>query len=257
MGRFFTVDISPNVNNGAATGTAFADKDLIFDWHEFKIPKGTASLVSVFIKIAGHDGAAINAPGNIDLFFAKTIDEQAPTSLGTTHANVSDSIALFSRNNIIGRHTIAQGGAIDNLGLTAYTTYSSSSASSSFDGSPLILSGEPESVTDGFQKLYIAAFTTGSNLDFGTAVASNEDGSANVAADTTGSNVVLKTSGTNPLKCFAVGDTLVGSTGGPTMEVVSIDSATQITVKNITEQIDNAEVLVPLNPLKFTLGFQY
>jgi hypothetical protein len=41
------------------------------------------------------------------------------------------------------------------------------------------------------------------------------------------------------------------------MEVVSVDSGTLITVKNITEQIDNTEELVVRNPLKFRIGLEY
>ena len=41
------------------------------------------------------------------------------------------------------------------------------------------------------------------------------------------------------------------------MEVVSVDSSTQITVKNITEQIDTNEELIVRNPLKFRIGLEY
>ena len=67
----------------------------------------------------------------------------------------------------------------------------------------------------------------------------------------------ITTDGTDPRICFAAGDKLIGSTGGPTMEVVSTDSTTTMTVKNISEQIDDDEELVHRNPLVFRIGLEY
>ena len=40
------------------------------------------------------------------------------------------------------------------------------------------------------------------------------------------------------------------------MEVVSVDTAAQMTVKNISEQLDNGEIINPLNPITFHFGFE-
>ena len=78
------------------------------------------------------------------------------------------------------------------------------------------------------------------------------------AANTTGASVTLTLDGGgDPRNSFAVGDQLIGSTGGPTMEVVSITSDTEMAVKNISEQIDDDEELVVRNPLKFRIGLEY
>ena len=97
----------------------------------------------------------------------------------------------------------------------------------------------------------------GVQVDFGTDVDLNMGSSANVAADTTGASVVLTTSGTDPRLVFQPGDTLGGHTGTVEMEVVSVDSATQITVKNITDQIDHAEQLIIKNPITLNFGLEY
>jgi len=73
----------------------------------------------------------------------------------------------------------------------------------------------------------------------------------------TGASVVLTTSDTDPRLVFQAGDKIIGETGGPKMVVVSVDGATQITVKNITEQIDHAEQLLLHTPISFRIGLEY
>ena len=81
--------------------------------------------------------------------------------------------------------------------------------------------------------------------------------SANVAADMTGASVALTTSGTDPRLVFQPGDSIVGETGTVEMEVVSVDSATAMTVKNVSAQIDHAEMLIHKNPITFNFGCEY
>ena len=257
MGKYYSVQVNPDVNNGAATGTAFAAGDLIFDWTPFEIPKGSAALSSICITVAGHDGAN-EAQGDFELIFAKSINGVAPNTLGTTHTTVSARQGAASKNNLIWFQVCGQSAMTDDLNLTAYHTYTTGTGSSVIDGNAPVLQGSTDDATQGYQKIYMACLAgDGSTPDFGTAVASNEAGSANVAENMTGASVTLVTSGTDPRDCFQAGDMVVGSTGGPTMEVVSVDGATGMTVKNISEQLDNAEIIVQLNPLRFTFGFTY
>jgi ABC-type taurine transport system substrate-binding protein len=117
----------------------------------------------------------------------------------------------------------------------------------------ITLQGDPMyASTKGYQTIWVAGYGTGA-FDFGSGVTLNQ---AAQAADTTGDGVQLTVAG-DPRNSFAAGDQLIGSTGGPKMEVVSVDSGTLITVKNITEQIDNTEELVVRNPLKFRIGLEY
>jgi hypothetical protein len=41
------------------------------------------------------------------------------------------------------------------------------------------------------------------------------------------------------------------------MEVVSVDSATTMTVKNVSEQIDDDEELMLRSPIKIYMGLEY
>jgi hypothetical protein len=119
----------------------------------------------------------------------------------------------------------------------------------------ITLQGDPVyPSTKGYQTIWVAGYGVGA-FDFGTGVILNQDAALK---DITGDSVQLTVAGDgNPENSFAAGDQLIGSTGGPKMEVVSVDSSTQITVKNITERIDEEEELVVRNPLKFRIGLEY
>ena len=120
----------------------------------------------------------------------------------------------------------------------------------------ITLQGDPMyTSTKGYQTIFIAGYGAGA-FDFGTDVTLNQAG--HQAADTTGDSVTLTVAGGgDPRNSFAAGDQLIGSTGGPKMEVVSVTSDTEMAVKNITEQIDHTEELVVRNPLKFRIGLEY
>ena len=257
----YSITLKPDTNHGGSTGVALATSgDLIFDWISFEIPKGTARLQDVCMVVAGTNGAAGNAK-DLHLYFATTPNATAPVSLGTEHAALTAATAIRSKNNIIGSCFLDQNVMVDNGRLVGYNVWSTVNSTSNMNeglGITLVGTQNYPGTTQGYQTMWVAgvAGTLGA-WDFGTDVASSEADSANVAANTTGASVALVTSGTDPQNCFQPGDMVVGDTGGPTMEVVSVDGATSMTVKNISEQLDNAETLVPLNPLKIQLGFTY
>ena len=255
--KYYTVTVAPDINHGAATGTATSDGDLLFDWTPFEIPKGAAAICSISTQVFGVDGADANGE-DLMLYFAKSIDGVAPTSLGTTHAAPTAATTTPSRKNIISVRFFDQNTLSDNGGLLGYNIWRDLGAQ--LDTGKIILQGDMKyASTEGYQTLWIGGVCSVSNgiFNFDTSIASNEADSANVAANMTGASVTLVTSGTDPRNVFAPGDKAVGSTGGPTMEVVSVDGATGMTVKNISEQLDNAEIINPLNPIIFTFGFEY
>jgi hypothetical protein len=259
--KYYSVEVSPDMNHGAATGTATNDGDILFDWTPFEIPKGAAKIVSITLSSFGHDGAT-HGNEDLNIYFAKSIAGVAPTTLGTTHAAPTAGTTAPSHKNLLGFYLLDASHQQDGGALVGRNIYNFNNASGATEKEHLVISNtdmDYAATTAGYQTFWLAgiSFDTNGIWDFGTAIASNEDASANVAANTTGNSVVLKTSGTDPRNVFAPGDIAVGSTGGPTMEVVSVDSATQMTVKNISEQLDNAEIINPLNPFRFIIGFEY
>ena len=255
------ITLEPDITVSGSKTTAHGGADVLFDWIAVEVPTGAFEIKTISGTIMGTDGAVANEH-DLHLYYAKSINGIAPTSFGTGHAvNTEDLTAAF-RRNILGFTFIDTSSVDDSDQLRAYSALgmrSQSSADGIAEGSynsRIILEGEPNITRTGFQTIYIAGLTRGA-FDFGTEIDLNMAASANVDADTTGASIVLTTSGTDPRHVFQPGDIVVGHTGTTEMEVVSVDSATQMTVKNITAQIDHAEELLPKNPIKIFLGIQY
>ena len=254
------ITLQPDITVSGSKTTAHGGSDVLFDWIAVEVPTGASQIKTISATIMGTDGASGNTH-DIHLYYAKSINNVAPTSFGTGHAvNTEDLTAAF-RRNILG-FTFVDASSNDDLDmLRAYSAFGMRTTSGG-EGTGfgpvggVVLQGEPNITRTGFQTIYIAGLGRGA-FDFGTEIDLNMAASANVAANTTGDSVVLTTTGTDPRHVFQPGDIVIGHTGGPEMEVVSVDNATQMTVKNITEQIDHAEELLPKNPIIINLGIEY
>ena len=251
--------ISPTVDT-SAFHAATGGNNIIFDWTPMLIPNGSCVIKSLSGTIMGTNGAASN-DGDFRLYFAKSIDGVAPSSFGTAHADQGVNQAAAFRRNILGCLFVDMSSTDDASSLITYNIIQAKLAADGGTAGELrqdiMLQGEPNQTTHGFQTIYVAMDTTGAAFDFGTDVDLNMAASANVAADTTGASVTLTTSGTDPRLVFQPGDTLGGHTNNQSMEVVSVDSAITMTVKNITAQIDHQEQLIIKNPITFNFGLEY
>ena len=254
------ITLQPDITLSGTKTTAHGGTDVLFDWVAVEVPTGAFQIRTVSGAIMGTDGAAGNSH-DFHLYYAKSINGIAPTSFGTGHAANTEDLTAAFRRNLLGFTFVDHDSHDDADVLRAYSTYGMRTKSGS-DGTGfgptggIVLQGEPHTTRTGFQTIYIAGMGKGA-FDFGTEIDLNMGSSANVAADTTGASVVLTTSGTDPRHVFQPGDIVVGHTGGPEMEVVSVDSATQMTVKNVTEQIDHGEQLILKNPINLLLGLEY
>ena len=164
---------------------AYADTEILFDWHEVKGFKGS-SIDGIQVIVRGTDGADQTMVG-IDLLFATShireeergiSVDQVPPTLGTTGAAVD---TFQWKNNLVGYVPIASGDFIDgDLVVLNIATKS---------GLNIPVSGD----------LYVAAVAKGA-LDFRSTV----QVSTQTATNTT--DVVVKT--TSALTNFAPGDVL-------------------------------------------------
>tara|TARA_Y100000004_G_C8798832_1_gene362477 strand:+ start:23 stop:730 length:708 start_codon:yes stop_codon:yes gene_type:complete len=164
---------------------AYADTEILFDWHEVKGFKG-ASIDGVQVIVRGTNGAD-QAMVGIDLLFATShireeergvSVDQVPPTLGTTGAAVD---TFQWKNNLIGYVPIASGDFIDgDLVVLNIATKS---------GLNIPVGGD----------LYVAAIAKGA-LDFRSTVQVSTETATNTTA------VVVKT--TSALTNFAPGDVL-------------------------------------------------
>ena len=164
---------------------AYADTEILFDWHEVKGFKGS-SIDGIQVIVRGTNGADQTMVG-IDLLFATShireeergiSVDQIPPTLGTTGAAVD---TFQWKNNLVGYVPIASGDFIDgDLVVLNIATKS---------GLNIPVSGD----------LYVAAIAKGA-LDFRSTVQVSTETATNTTA------VVVKT--TSALTNFAPGDVL-------------------------------------------------
>ena len=252
--KYALADLEPNIDT--TPGTVHGSSDIVFGWTAIEIPTGACSVKTIHAIIEGTDGASGNTH-DIFLYFARSINGVAPPTFGTENAITVKATTLAFRKNLLGFVSLDMSSIDDADVLRAYNVIGSRVGIGSTGSDPefglQMLQGDPKyPSTKGYQTIWVAAYGAGA-FNFGTAVALNQAG--NQAASTAA--VQITTDGTDPRICFGPGDQLIGSTGGPTMEVVTVDGSTTMTVKTISEQIDDDEELVVRNPVKLRIGLEY
>ena len=228
--KYNQVTLAPTISHlfHAVSGGA----DVLFDWQAIEIPNGTCVIKHLGGTIIGIDGAAGNGVA-FWLYFAKPIDGVAPPSFGTVHATNSATITAPFRRHIITHQYVVTTTLDDADALVGYNVLGSRGAD--INELDAMIQGDTvpyPGTTAGYQTIF-------------------------VAAKVAGASVILTTTGTDPRKVFAPGDLIQGHTGTVTAEVVSVDTATQMTVKNISAQIDHSEHLILQKPIVLNLGLEY
>ena len=255
ISKYNLATISPDLDGSLFSG-ATGGTDIIFDWTPMLIPNGSCVIKSISGTIMGTDGG-VQTDSDFRLYFAKSINGAAPSSFGTAHAAQGVNQAAAFRRNILGALHVDMGASDDADNLIAYHVFQSKLAQASSTSSELrrdiMLQGEANVTTHGYQTIYVAMELIGAALDFGTDVLLNMG--SHQAASTTA--VQITTDGTDPRLVFQPGDSIVGHTGTVEMEVVSVDGATTMTVKNVSAQIDDDEHLIHQNPITLNFGLEY
>ena len=217
---------------------AYADTEILFDWHKVEGFKGGA-IDGIKVIVRGTDGADQTMVG-IDLLFATShiptpsdganvsIDV-APTTLGTTGAAV-DTPGWF--NNLVGYVPVVAGDFND--GDLIYLNI----ANVNLSGEEIPVSGD----------LYVAAISKGA-LDFRTTVQVNE---ANFAA---GAQTVITLDTKDATLGFAPGDVIHAVDDAVLGTIKTVDSATQITLTTANvDAIANNDVLYNVSPIQLILS---
>ena len=259
MSKYFTVRVTPDVINGdvstvigaqtpSATDAPFANKDILFDWTAFDIPKGAARLVSVSAYVMGEDGGE-QTDTDIHLVFATAKNGEAPTSLGAV--NAAQTAGFDLPDHILGgfklEGTTEGSGTIQ--GPAFGNVYIASPNNANGSVQTLVLEGDPATGTNvGFDKIYVAGFA-GGTIDFSTGV--KPDAQATTSTDT------ISVDGTDARKCFQVGDTVYTNTDDTPLGTVKSLTDTSIVLNaNLAAQVEDNEEIVNANPIKLVLGFE-
>tara|TARA_Y100001963_G_C6619612_1_gene371062 strand:- start:55 stop:762 length:708 start_codon:yes stop_codon:yes gene_type:complete len=211
---------------------AYADTEILFDWHEAKGFKGS-SIDGIQVIVRGTDGADQTMVG-IDLLFATShireeergiSVDQIPPTLGTTGAAVD---TFQWKNNLVGYVPIASGDFIDgDLVVLNIATKS---------GLNIPVSGD----------LYVAAIAKGA-LDFRSTVTCT-----GVQATTQAGLIV---GGVTALTNFAPGDVLHDEDDRLLGTVKSVtDANNMVMTKNLANATVNAKDVYNIHPIQLMLS---
>jgi hypothetical protein len=230
--------VSPTMPASIQAAAAYADTEILFDWHKIEGFKG-GSIDSLKVIVRGTNGADQTMVG-IDLFFATShiptpsdgtnvsIDV-APVTLGTTGAAVNTP-GWF--NNLVGYVPVAAGDFND--GDLIYLNM----ANVSLAGKEIPVSGD----------LYVAAVAKGA-LDFRQTIQVNETG----FAASTQTVITLDTRVATPN--WAPGDVIHAVDDAVLGTIKTVDSDTQITLtKANVDAIADDDVLYNISPIQLILG---
>jgi hypothetical protein len=218
---------------------AYADTEILFDWHKVEGFKGSA-ITGIQAIIRGTDGADQPAATTVgmDLLFATShistmadgtnvSVDVAPTTLGTTGAAV-DTPGWF--NNLIGYVPIVAADMSD-IDLI-YLNMASKS------GITIPVSGD----------LYVAAISKGA-FDFTTTATVNETSFA------AGAQTVITIADKDATLVFAPGDVIHAVDDAVLGTIKTVDSATQITLtKANVDAIADNDVLYNVHPIQLMLS---
>ena len=233
--------------------TAFADADVLFDWVKFEMPRGTAKLVSITGVMKGTNGADANKI-DLELYFAKSIDGVAPSTFGPLNDAVTIPIAAAYRRNIIAFKNIDASRYADAEDLLGYNVWGTNSGTVSEN--PVILHGDiayDSTGGPGYQTLWVAGIAKGA-FDFGTAVALNNSPANQDAAAV---ETQITTSGGDPRNLFQPGDEVIAQDGAVIGTVVSVDTATTMTVDAVGEALVNGDTINWKYPIELYFNFEY
>ena len=252
-GKYNLVTLTPTISHlmHAASGGA----DVLWDWEPLEIPLGTCVVKHLSGIVMGIDGGVGNG-NTFKMYFAKPINGVAPPTIGTVHAVTTAAFTAACRPHVFAHMFCILTSIDDGDAMIGYNVMGARSEDALEMG--VMLQGDTvpyPGTTPGYQTIFVAAQTSGAAIDFGTEV--DLDNTSNVAANMTGDSVQITTQGTDPQLVFAPGDLIQGHTGGPKMEVVSVDGTTTMTVKNISAQIDDNEHLIHQNPMVINFGLEY
>ena len=263
MTKYFTKTFKPDIVNGTignviqsdTTDLAFANGDILFDWHAIDMPRGIFNLVNTTIYMVGEDGAN-QANLDLTLVFAKSIDGVAPLSLGSVNAAPSGSFT--APQHIIGATKLeASANGIGQVTLGHGTVYYGNVSGNNGTNGMCVLSPESESGSltksgfSGLNKLYVAAICESAGPDFSTGVLSN----AGVSDDST-NDITVKT--VDVRKAFQPGDIVYihdVNTAIGTVSSVPDDTSLILTSNNVGAISTNDE-FINATPITVTLNFE-
>jgi len=249
--RYFSVEVAPTISASKQHAAAFSAGDVLFDWVEFEIPKGTSRLIgaTMITRPKGNATPSGNKFGSF-LIFSKTNTLSYGTVNGSPTKNPS--------NDYLGFLELAEE---DNFTQGSGTQIGMAGRGSNNDSIQpnLLLTGSQTGSNVGYDKLYMAAQALGA-FDFRSINVIND---ADINS-TTPTAIVMAGSSMDVREHFTVGDVLHAEDDTLLGTVASIDAAATGPI-NLTSAtsgagdattVANGDTIYSINPIRVILHFE-
>ena len=244
MGKYFTVEVKPTIAASKQHIGAFQGGDLLFDWTEFEIPKGTARLVNATLLIRPKGDSSPNANDKAtSLVFSKSNTQ----TLGVINSNVLNRPSNDFLGNI---EFVATDFTSPNVNSTAVAT------SPTTVKTPFVLSPDMSlAATDGYSKIYIAGIA--GVHDFSTIIRLN-DASGNMDVSVAGTTIATDGTSMDIQEHFIAGDILHAHDDAVIGTVASVTSGTdlELTSNFTASTLLDDDYVYNIHPIRIILQFE-
>ena len=250
---YFTVDVKPTIAASKQHAGAFTAGDVLFDWTEVQIPKGTSKVIGAAALVRPKGNATPTAnPFGIFMVFSKTNTQ----TLGTINS-APDKVPT---NDLLGLLEIEDTSSYPPSQLKSTTIGMAGRASNTSTQANVLITPSQTGDNVGYDKFYVAGIASGA-FDFTSINAIAED----TAAEAAGSQVITMDGSSMDVRHhFIDGDVVhIGTTvGAPAADsligtVASADSATQITLDAVSPTLlVDGDILYNIHPIRIILFFE-
>ena len=197
MSKYFTVEVKPTITASKQHIGVFSAGDVLFDWTEFEIPKGSANLIGATVLVRPKGDASPTANGKA---MSLLISKSNTVSLGTINSDANNRPS----NDLVAHVELADADFTPTkLNSTAIGT-TPTNVDDIPPGVPTVITANQNlASTPGFDKFYIGAL---SGTQFFTTLHRIND--ADIDSASPGTALVIDGSSMNALEHFLPGDVL-------------------------------------------------
>ena len=244
MAKYFTVEVKPTVTASKQHTGVFSAGDVLFDWTEFEIPKGSANLIGATVLVRPKGDASPTANGKA---MSLLISKSNTVSLGTINSDADNRPS----NDLVAHVELADADFTPTkLNSTAIGT-TPTNVDDIPPGVPTVITANQNlASTPGFDKFYIGAL---SGAQFFTTL-------IRINGDPDGMGTALATDGLNMtvLEHFLPGDVLHAHDDAVIGTVASVNSATSVTLTEAiaASVLADDDFVYNIHPIRIILQFE-
>jgi len=244
--RYFTVTVTPDITASKQHAAAFTAGDVLFDWTEVQIPKGTSRLIGGAMLVRGKGNAACTANKFGSFLLLSSTNTQ---TLGTINSTPDKAPS----NDLLGLLELEDASSFAHSSLKGTTIGMAGRASNTSTQANVLITATQTGDNVGYDKIYIGALAAGA-FDFTTI---NRINDGDIDTTSPGTSLVCDGASMDLTRHFIAGDVLHAHDDAVIGTVASVAS-TEITLTEAiaTGVLEDDDYVYSLNPIKIILYFE-